>query len=128
MKIRELAIKHSLARRKDAKIETETLENKIRIFEKKITINKLGELRGKKERLETIRQKHIEGVMIRSRAKWIKHGEDTSSYMYFCHLEKRNFQSKKVVSLVRDEQIEIMDAAMRTEEIKTFYTNLYKSK
>ena len=86
----------------------------------------MEELREKKERLETIRQKHMEGVMIRSRARWIEHGEKASSY--FCHLEKRNFQSKRMTSLVRDDQTEITDATMITEEIKTFYTNLYKSK
>ena len=33
-----------------------------------------------------------------------------------------------MTSLVRDDQTEITDATMITEEIKTFYTNLYKSK
>ena len=61
--------------------------------------------------------------MIRSRARWIEHGEKASSY--FCHLDKSNFQSKRMVSLVRDDQTEITDTTMITEEIKAFYTNLY---
>ena len=84
LKTRELAIKHSSAKRKEAKAETETLEKEIRNLEK--------------------------------------------ANSYFCHLEKRNFQSKRMTSLVRDDQSEITDATMITEEIKTFYTNLYKSK
>ena len=118
LKTRELAIKHSSEKRKEAKIERETLEKKIRNFEKYITINKVEELREKKERLETIRQKHIEGVVIRSRARWIEHGENASSYLW--HLERRKFQSKRMMSLVRDDQIEITDATMITEEIKIF--------
>ena len=88
LKTRELAIKHSSAKRKEAKIEMETLEKEIRNLEKNITINKVEVLREKKERSETIRQKHMEGVMIRSCARWIERGEKASSY--FCHLEKRN--------------------------------------
>ena len=84
LKTRELAIKHSTAKRKEAKVETETLEKEIRNLEK--------------------------------------------ANSYFCHLEKRNFQSKRMMSLLRDDHTEITDATMITEEIKTFYTNLYKSK
>ena len=54
LKTRELAIKHSSAKKKEAKNETETLEKEIRNLEKNITINKVEELREKKERLETI--------------------------------------------------------------------------
>ena len=54
LKTRELAIKHSSAKSKEAKNETETLEKEIRNLEKNITTNKVEELREKKERLETI--------------------------------------------------------------------------
>ena len=48
LKTRELAIKHSSAKKKEAKNETETLEKEIRNLEKNITINKVEELREKK--------------------------------------------------------------------------------
>ena len=35
---------------------------------------------------------------------------DIANNGYHCRLAKRNFQSKRVVSLVRDDQTEIMDA------------------
>ena len=68
--------------------------------------------------MDTIRQKHVKGVMIRSCARWIEHGEKAGSY--FCHLKKRNFQSKRMMSLVRDDQTWFTDASMIIEEIKTF--------
>ena len=46
-------------------------------------------LKEKRNELQIIRNKKIEGLMVRSRAKWIEHGEKTSSY--FCHLENRNY-------------------------------------
>ena len=35
---------------------------------------------------------------------------DIAKNGYYCRLEKRNFQSKGMMSLVRDDQAEIMDA------------------
>ena len=58
-------MKHSSLKRKEAK----------EIKDKNIIINKLEELKEKKERSDTISHKHMEGVMIRSCPRWIEHGE-----------------------------------------------------
>ena len=50
-------------------------------------------MNGKKAQLKAIREKRIEGVLIRSKALWIAHGEKVTSY--FCGLEKRHYISKK---------------------------------
>ena len=47
VKTREIAIKHSSAKKKEATIETETLEKQIRNVENNITINKVEEFREK---------------------------------------------------------------------------------
>ena len=60
--------------------------------------------------------------MIRSRARWIEHGEKASSYFY--HVENRNFLSKRMMSLVRDEQREITHARMITEEIDALHQTI----
>ena len=42
----------------------------------------------KKAELKAIREKRIEGVLIRSKARWMAHSEKVTNY--FCSLEKRH--------------------------------------
>ena len=44
-------------------------------------------MNGKKAELKAIREKRIEGVLIRSKARWKAHSEKVTNY--FCSLEKR---------------------------------------
>ncbi|GFR91594.1 hypothetical protein ElyMa_000847000 [Elysia marginata] len=65
LKIR-LAIEHSSAKRKHEKDETKAPDTEIKNLEASIEANKMEQLKEKKEELENIRKKHMEGVMIRS--------------------------------------------------------------
>ena len=80
----------------------------------------------KKEQLENIRAKTMEGVLIRSKARWIGEGEKTSQY--FCNLEKRHYTSKRMTSLIKDNGIETNDNDEIINEVRTFYEQLYKSR
>ena len=51
-----------------------------------------------------IREKKLEGTMIRARARWVEQGEKPSSY--FCSLENRNFVSKRMSLLVKENDFE----------------------
>ena len=77
----------------------------------------------KKKELQDLRQKRLEGVRIRSRAKWINEGEKPSTY--FCNLENRNFTSKAMNNLfsstsnvLRCLKEEVLN------EVDKFYSNL----
>ena len=48
----------------------------------------------KKESLEHLRKKKLQGHVIRSRAQWVEEGEKPTKY--FCNLETRNFLNKTV--------------------------------
>ena len=78
-----------------------------------------------RERIETLYEEKVEGIIVRSRARWHEHGEKNSKY--FFNLEKRNHIKKHIRKLRRSgvittDPFEILDAG------KTFYENLYKSK
>ena len=80
----------------------------------------------KKEQLENIRAKAMEGVLIRSKACWIGEGEKKSHY--FSNLEKRHYTSKRMTSLIKDNGIETNDNDKIVNEVRTFYEQLYKSR
>jgi len=66
----------------------------------------------------------VEGIIIRSRARWHEHGEKNSRY--FVNLEKRNHIKKHVWKLrlsgvITSDPFEILHAE------KEFYESLYKS-
>jgi len=79
----------------------------------------------KQTELKCIREKLLQGMIIRSRARWIEQGEKPTKY--FCHLENRNFVSKRINTLLTSGGAEISDFKMIKDKVHDFYQNLYKS-
>ena len=50
------------------------------------------------ERIEKLYAKKVEGIIVRSRARWHEHGEKNSKY--FFNLEKRNHIKKHIRKLI----------------------------
>ena len=68
----------------------------------------------------------MEGVKIRSRVRWISDGEKVTKY--FCNLEKRNFVSKCMNSLKKNDGEIISDQSEILRETMQFYKKLYSKK
>ena len=87
-------------------------------MEKKIdkTEQDLQNIRTKNENLQAIRKNKIEGIMIRSKARWAAEGEKVSKY--FCSLESRHFTSKQMFKLINDKGDEIHESKKIAEETK----------
>ena len=66
--------------------------------------------------------KKINGLILRSKARWVEGGEKNSKY--FANLEKRNFESKVIHKLDINGNIETDQKTLLKEE-KTFYEKLY---
>ena len=75
-----------------------------------------------KQDLVALREKKMEGVFLRSRARWIAEGEKITKY--FCELEKRNYVSKQMIKLTANNGEEIHEVKDITKEVKTFYERL----
>ena len=94
MKIRSKTTAYATMKKKRANKKEIDLEKDIQKLEKN---DKNQEdcmiLNGKKAELKAIREKRTEGVLIRSKARWIAHDEKVTSY--FCSLENRHYISKK---------------------------------
>ena len=54
--------------------------------------------------------------------------EDEQNSKYFCNLEKRHFVQKAMCFIQKDDGDIIHDSNLITQEIKTFYENLYASR
>ena len=73
----------------------------------------------KRKSWRRIEKNIMEGVIIRSRAQWIKEWEKVTKY--FCNLEKRQFTSKRMSVLINSSNNEITDSKEICKEVKNFY-------
>ena len=79
-----------------------------------------------KNKWEHIQTQKLNGSIIRSKAKWVEHGEKNTKY--FLNLEKTNFNTKYIRKLILNTGIEISEPDMIIKEQKQFYTDLYQSR
>ena len=77
------------------------MKEKIQSLERSLSESSLDELESFKAQLQDIRDKKVEGMIMRSRVKWLKDGEQVSKY--FCNLEKRNFVDKSMSFLAKED-------------------------
>ena len=127
MKVRSQTISYASMKKKKDNEKEKLLETEIdsleRTTKKNEDDNKL--LEEKKEELKNIREKRIEGVLLRSKARWVEEGEKVSRY--FCGLEKRHYVSKTMTKIV-DKGKNITESKCILERVKLFYETLYENK
>ena len=68
----------------------------------------------------------MEGVKIRMRVRWISDGGNATKY--FCNLEKRNFVSKCMNSLIKENGSTTNVQSELLQEAMFFYKKLYTKK
>ena len=100
------------------------LQNNIQSLETKIklTEDEKGKLKSYKQELITLREKKMEAVLLRSRARWVAEGEKITKY--FCGLEKRNYVCKQMIRLTLNNGEEIYETKEIIKEVKMFYKSV----
>ena len=78
------------------------------------------------EDLENIRKEELKGLITRTKARWIEHGEKPTKY--FCGLEKRNYVNKNITQLIDSNDKNITAQSQILDTIKVFYQTLYTNK
>ena len=68
----------------------------------------------------------VEGTILRSKVKWVEMGEKNTKY--FINLEKRNYNSKYIKKLIKNDGQEITQPKVILQEQCSFYEDLYRSK
>lgn len=128
MKARTKTISYASNKKKKENEQERKLEEEIDLLEKILDRNEHDNtlLQNKSEELKMLREKRIEGVMIRSKARWVQDGEKVSKY--FCSLEKRHYISKTMTKLIGKNGEEIKENNLILETVKQFYESLYEDR
>jgi hypothetical protein len=67
----------------------------------------------------------MEGVLIRSKTRWMEQGEKPSRY--FLNMEKRNCVNRSISRVVTDNNSELTSSCSILNEARLFYKKLYSS-
>ena len=128
MKIRSKTISYAAMKKRLDERKEKDLENCIQSLEAKIVLNEneKRKLEKDKQELVAIRDKKMEGVLLRLRARWIVDSEKITKY--FCGLEKRNYISKQMTKLTLNNGEEIYESKDIIKEVKVFYERLYSER
>ena len=81
-------------------------------------------LENNRQALVTLGENKMEGVLLRSRARWIGRKITKS----FCGLEKRNYVSKQMFKRSLNSGEEIYETKDIIKEVKTFSERLYSNR
>ena len=130
MKIREITIPYSSKLKKNRDREMNALLEQINIVKQlyeESQCTAIGDiLDDLNKEFEVHRKYKMEGLLLRTKAKWIVEGGKPSKY--FCALEKRNFVNKKCTKLINKNNEQLTNQKEILIEIKSFYQDLYKSR
>ena len=125
LEIRGKTISYSSFRKKEKDRQENQLVKEIEDMENSENVNLIS-IENKKKTLENLRKVKIQGIITRSRVRWIEEGEKPTQYVL--SLEKRNFISKTIPMLCTQNNTLITDQKEILNEVKDFYCNLYKDR
>ena len=112
LKIRGSCISYaSFKKKEETRLENEIMSI-IKHLEDNLNENNVHQLEEKRQELIELRKKKVDGMIVRSRAKW----------------KKRHFVQKAMCFIQKDDGDIIHDNNLITQEVKTFYENLYASR
>ena len=129
LEIRGKTIAYASALKKSKNKAQKELDNNIEKLHKKYiaipSLENLDKFTEANNQLKILRDKNIEGIIMRSKAKWHLEGEKNSRY--FCNLEKKHYQEKCISKLVDEDGNEKTKMPDILKETASFYQNLYTS-
>ena len=126
LKIREKTISYSCFKKKVETEREKELEARIKQLNESINNDNLEELEQSRIQLQELRDRKVEGMIVRSRTKWIQDGEKPSQY--FCSLESRNFTDRSMNYLENNKGEIISDQYAVLKEVESFFRQLYSQR
>lgn len=126
--IRTDTIAYSAKRAKELREREEFLRKRVETLEKDLKDNEINyvEYIQCKTEWENIIRVKTEGILLRSKSKWVEEGERNSKY--FLNLEKRNYNTNYIKTLITKENKHIDNLNDIICEQRNFYESLYSTK
>lgn len=125
--LRGVIIKFCATKKRNAHQREQNLITEISRLEKLVHTGNADtqtQLNASNEELQLLRKARMEGVMLRSKARWIEYGEYPSRY--FCGLEKRQY-TQKYISCLEINGTLINEQSAILSAIENHFSTLYKS-
>ena len=122
IEIRGKTISHSSYRKKQQDTREKSLRDEIQELEDQDNLD-FEKIEEKKEEIKKIRQNKLKGSIIRSKAKWLEEGEKPTNY--FLNLENRNFTSKTIPKVEKENGDVVSKQEEILKEAKLFYEKIY---
>lgn len=126
MEIRGKTISYASHKKKEKEKQEKDLVKNINIIESNLSEANKNDYEELKEELRILRENKLEGMIVRSRAKWQAEGERPSRY--FLHLENRHCTNKAITSIKKENGQTITEQKEMLQEVKSFYQRLYASR
>ena len=123
--IRKFSIHFSKGIARNKKIERTNLENKLKTLENSPNFVNNPEYIETYEKLDKIYQEKANGIRIRSKCNWYKHGEKSSKF--FLNLEKSRAVQNQIRNVLID-NIEINNQKDINKELYLYYKNLFNKR
>ena len=127
-----ICIEYAARKKKERKREKDNLLQEIERVKGQINSDNpssndslFSELETLERKLNTIYDFETNGLIVRSRVRWLEEGEKSSKY--FCNLENRTWEKKNVYRLKDSGDNMISDQNLILKEIHAFYKKLYSS-
>lgn len=128
--IRKFTMSYCSQKKLNKKRHSNALQNELVTLEEELSlnhcVNKMLRLSYVKTEIKKIESEKMEGLIIRSKIKWVEEGEKSTTF--FFGLEKNNYIKKHIRKLKIEDQVTITDEHRINTELKTFYHTLYTSK
>ena len=128
MEIRGKTIAYSSHKNKVMREKEQTLDKEIQDLEEKNnkTATEQLQLKEKIESLTNLRESKMQGILIRSKARYASQGERVTKY--YCNMEKRHYISKQIFKLVSKQGQTLNSTKTIIEETKEYYKTLYSDR
>ena len=86
-------------------------------------VNKISDM---KDKLESLRNSQLQGIMTRARVDWLNQGEKPSKYL--CSLERINYVEKTIKQVKTFAGMTLSDQKLILLEVESFYQKLFKAR
>ena len=128
IRIKEFSIQFAVNISKRKRYEFKELQDELSVLEERehLTEREKQNMMDVKNRIHSLLKEKERGVIIRSRAQWLEHGEKATKFFY--SLEKKRQSHNIIRELLIENNVKINDDENILNNICEFYENLYSTR